>query len=122
MMPYSSFPPYAPVYLPPSPAETEYRDLRREGHFLGTGMLLLILLQQTAASAMLILLISPSCVSRFRFLYTVPLLIEGFFLDTSRYTSSAVGWYMSVLTALSTSSLCFVFLNSFIEPLISNQY
>lgn len=58
MMPYSSFPPYAPVYLPPSPAETEYRDLRREGHFLGTGMLLLILLQQTAASAMLILLIS----------------------------------------------------------------
>ena len=54
--PYPPYPPYAPVVLPPSPAELERRALRREGHFLGTGMLLLIFLQQIIASVVLWLL------------------------------------------------------------------
>ncbi len=70
--PYSPYPPYAPVVLPPSPAELERRALRREGHFLGTGMLLLIFLQQIIASVVLLLLslfgvIDPSAITDDRY-------------------------------------------------------
>lgn len=48
------YPPYVPYV--PDPAQEEHRALRREGHFLGTGMLLLICLQQFLVSVVVIVL------------------------------------------------------------------
>ena len=50
--------PYYPPYVPyiPDPAAEERRTLRREGNFVGVGMLLLLLLQSVLAYAVIFLL------------------------------------------------------------------